>query len=529
MSNLTNTRRTAPLVGSPGAASLANVNELVRRGQTQQSDPRRRAQARRERILRSRHSGDLECLVRRIYSKEFAEEICAQITVTANPFADVISGVLQLYRGGASRQIHGATEDEQEAFHAFVVESGIEALAHGWSEMGYASGPQFVVPSIRRQRLRLLAPQPSTSDVILDAEDPTGAPVAVSYQVGAAEGGGVAIAVVDGESTRFLDPRGGHPLERPGTRIEHGLGDCPAAPLRFWAAESDDWWGEDRNQRLVDGALTVGHLAAMLRHIRKAQNAHLLTIKGNLDGIARGQQLGNPSGPIYAREDGESPDETRRTEFEVHNFDTSPQNTLQHIRAEVEWMAESTGVPVQVSTDGGSQWDYSWDHEALAELRKALHWWAIVWERQLWFAAVSIAKFQRHPLASRLPDPKLIEEGFTLTLPPLHRKFSDPIAEQAWWAGQLKNGQASVLDMARRYHGQLSDRAHTDAIMRRLAINISFWDLVASRNQPLGLDGNVPPTAAVTGGPNGFTTAAQAQGALGPAVRDGQIPPPGDG
>lgn len=501
-----------PLYGEPGLLDDATVASLVRRSRQHQSDPRKCAQAVRQRILKTKHRGDIEYYLRTLYGPALLKKLRPHISLAANPFEDVVRQVVALYKAGAIRRIDGVSDDEQAAFDELVTETKIAASAQGWAETGYAVGPQFIVPTIRRQKMRLLAPPPTSVDVVLDVEDPTGDPVAISYP--SRKG----VVVVDAEASRYYElTSSGHAVEMPEQRVEHGVGELPTAALRFTdACEDEDWWDCEVHKRLEDGAFAVGHIATKLSLVRKGQHGKLLALKGNLQGVPKGQAMDDPVGPVLLPTDGQAPDDPRRTEIETLDFDTDPKNHLTHLRAVTEWMGESTGVPVLVDTDGESRWDYTWDHDALAELRTSLLFQAHIFERQLWTFTVALARAQRHPLAARLPTPEQVAAGFHLDLPPLHRKFADPGLEQAHYEWGLKHGVYSVIDVTRRYQGHRSDKALWEQLMRNLTINAAWYDAVASRNLPASVttDGTIQ-------------TAAQAQGALGPAVRDGRVPPPG--
>lgn len=508
----TTTGELPPLYAGAGALPDEVVVPLVKRCATRyHSDPRKREQAIRERMRDSTYGEDIERYIGKLYSQPFAEKINPHVTTVANVFEDIASQVVQLYRGQTLRRIDGISDTEQEAFAELVRETKIDATAQRMAETAWGVGPQHVIPVIRRGRFRFLAPSPSTTDEVLDSYDPTGAPVAVAFPAG-----GGRVVVIDGVSYRVfvLTPEG--VVEDTSERVEHNRGDTTVATLRFdEPIEPYDWHMRDRNRRIVEANLVIGHLLAKLNYVRKAQGAKLLTVVGNLDGVARGQAIGDPNGPLLARTDTESPESTQTTEIAALDFDTPPERFIAQIRHHTEWAAESTGVPVTV-TAGGDKFDIEFDFDRLAELRGQLAWWAETWERELWTYTIALAKTSRHRLATQLPSPDKVEAGFFLQLPPMHRKFASPKEERDHWDWMMKGGLASVLDKGRRYMGNRSDKAIVRQIEVNLAINGRYWDEVAKRQAPamLGTNGEVK-------------TLAQAQGALGPAARDRQALPPG--
>ena len=501
-----------PLYGEPGPLDSENLKALIQQSQRFQTDRRKKAQGLRQRILKSQHRADIADYLRTLYAPEFTCRVVPHTTVVCNPYADICGEVCQVYRGGAVRRIDGISEDQQEAFDRVVAETSISALAQGWAETAYGVGPQWIIPSVRRGRMRLHAPTPSCVDIVLDNEDPTGDPVALSYPTGRGQ-----VAVLDGETLRHFEV-GDRTREIEELRVEHRVGDLPAAALRFTPpTEASDWWDREVHQRLEDGALAVGHISAKLSHLRKAQQGKLLVLLGNVDGLAKGQPIGDPVTPVALREDGERPDDPRRTTIEALDFDTDPRNHLTHLRAITEWMAESTGVPVSVDVSGSERWDYTWDDDRLGEMRSQLAFWATRFEVQLWTFVVAVARAQRHPLALQLPTPEQVAAGFHLVLPPLHRKFSDPQKEREHWDWLISRGLASVRDVARRYLGHRPDKALDAQIQKNLDINTRWYAQLASRNLPADArDGKI-------------LTAAQAQGALGgrPASGGGASEPDG--
>lgn len=503
-----------PLYADTGALDTATRDELVRRCAGRwQSDPRKGEQAIRERMLKNRHGEDVKRFLRDLYTEEFAAKVDPHATVVANPFEDTVREIVQLYRGQTLRRIDGIDDDAQAAFQELVRETRIQATAQGMAETGYGVGPQHVIPEIRRGQVRLLQPPPSTTDEVLDIEDPLGDPVAVAYPVGRGR-----VAVVDGEASRVFTFDGSRIVEVAEDRVDHLLGDTTVATLRFSEpTEAADWHDRDRNRRMVEANLAVGHLLAKLSLVRKGQAGYLLTVIGNIDGIARGQKIGDPTGPVVAREDAERVDGGGQTRIEALDFDTDPRNFISHIRTYTELAARSTGVPVTVTGDG-MDLDLNFDFDRLAELRGDLVWWAETWERALWTYVIRLARRSGHRLRSRLPDPKAVEQGFYLQLPLLHRKFSDPKAERDHWDWLMRRGLVSIIDMGRRYLGNRSDADIRAQVRANLKENGAFYDEVAKRQSPPGL-----------GAHGEIQTLAQAQGAMGPAARDRQPPPPGGG
>lgn len=467
-----------PLYAAPGPMPPEIVTELVKRQQKMKSDTRKAHQAQRDRILHSTHALDI---VKEIENRHEDETLAKQVArfadagVVANPAADVVSSVVQIYRGGAVRRVEGASDEQQEAFQQIVAETGLMARASDDAQTAYFVGCKFMAPIVRRKQMRILSPEPQHTDEVLDEEDPTGDPVAIAY--GAGDG---KTAILDGAALRFYEMRAGQVVEDIESAVPHGIGDMPAAPLRFEpVTDPCDWWNYQMHERLRRGSLEVGFWMARLGLIRHVQGGKQLHFSGDMSAIAAGQPIGNPAAPLVAN----ISDAQKNVTFGAFDLDTPPTNTLSHIRSLIEWMAESTGVAVMVES-GGDKFDLAWDHDALAELRQKMLWWVLQFERQFWTFAVQIAGAQGHPLASKLPSHEMVAEGFVFDLPPLHRRFSDPIQELSWWKEMRASGQADYMDMARRFHPGLADKMLSQQMLDRIELNSRIWKLLSIHNTP---------------------------------------------
>lgn len=503
-----------PIYAEPGRMGVDVIAALAERQQTMRNDPRRMCQLKRASFLKSQHKPYVQDRITRLYKSDLKQEISNHISTAVNPAADIVSSVCQVYRHGAIRRIHGASPEEEKAFFELVKETGIAALAPSWNDSAYFVGPQFVMPKISRERMRLIPLEQHYVDVVQDAEDPYGDPVAVAYAVGDPSSG-ANLCVLDGWSWRYFEVKNGR--TRQTDEVVHALGDMPATALRFMpVTDPMDWHVYRMHERMVDGSIDVARVYATMQFVRRTQHHYMFVALGNTDAIARGQNLGDPEKPLVARTS--INEQASQMRVEALPFDTDPVNFMKEMRFTIEAMAESTGVPVTVTTVSGSnaKHDLTYDENALAELRTAQTWWAQEFERRLWTWTVAMAKSMRHRLASDLPDPKDIGERFILELAPMHRSFADPKVEHEVWDWNFSRGMASFLDLARNRYPQLSDEELDKKIEENLEINGKWFDAVTSRNQAVDAeDGKI-------------LTAAEANGAMGPKVRDGEEPPPDD-
>lgn len=450
-------------------------------------------------------------------------EMVKFVDLTVNPGLDVTKQTSVCWRQGARRSIEGISEDQLAAFHEIIVESCIDTTAIEWNRIAAFVGPIVVVPNVRRGRLCWDTLLPTFSEVETDITDPYGTPTAVAWTLrdpcGEAD---KAIAVyLDEAAWRFYkladavamrpayETAPAAPIKVKAARepIDHGLGYFPGVPLRFGAVFDGDWYGSPYiNQRLVDATISIGVLNAALGFTRKAQNKRLLTLIGDLGGFPDGQSL-DPEVPFIAdvpQGAGLPPTVT------TIDFDTDPANFIKHASWIYQNIASAYGG--QVATDENGDARLAFSVETLTEIRNEQIPHARQFERELWATAVDMCRAMRHPLAARLPSREQVLAGFRVDFGKLSRRFTDPAAEQAWIDWLLSKGATDQLEILRAQgNTTLDDEQLWELIEHRLEIQAKFNDAVTKRNLNMQ-GGNV-------------TTAAQAFGAMGPAMRDGTEPP----
>lgn len=448
------------------------------------------------------------------------------VDLTVNPGLDVTRQTSVCWRQGARRSIEGATKDQLKAFHELVLESRIDAIAPSWNRIAALVGTILVVPAVRRGLLRWDTLLPTFTEVQPDPEDRFGAPLAAAWTIrDECERPEDAVAVfLDAQAWRTYKLRDAHkpaasamvmatPAADPELRearppIEHGLGYFPGVPLRFTEVFDGDWYGSPYlNQRLVDATVVIGVLNAALGLTRKAQNKKLLTLIGDLGGFPDGQSL-DPEIPFVADVPaGSGPAPT----IQALDFDTDPDKFIKHASWIYRNIASAYGGQVE-SDETGAGTRLVFSPETLTEIRNEQIPHAREFERSLWATAVDMARQFRHPLAERLPSREQVLAGFRIDFGKLSRRFSDPTAETAWTDWLLSKGVTDQIEILRSQgNTTLDDEQLRDLIEKRLEVQAWFNDAVTKRN--LNMQGG------------DVTTAAQAFGAMGPAIRDGAAPP----
>jgi hypothetical protein len=469
---------------------------------------RRRRQAKRLRILKSQHASDIAVKVADVTRTRIREEIVKHVSTVVNPAADVVDAVCAVWKNGAVRRLLDASETESSAFAKLVLETGFDAAAPELNQVAYFVGPVMVLPMVRKGRMRLEYYYPQTTSVVLDTDDPMGPPVAFAYEV--ANGTEADLAVVDGVAHRFFSNRQGRLVELTTLSYEHGIGFCPGVPMRFEPVISpEDWWVEDRHQRLEDGAIDVGRTYAALGLVRRNQNKKLMTAIGDLSGLAKGQSVGDPEVPVTAHVP--SNISSQPVVIDVKDFDTDPRNFHVDIRFALEAMASSTGVATVV--DAGNRPVLQFDHEALTELRNKQIAHARIFESALWRSCIATAKAPGRTGRPAWSDPaKLPKPDVQIDLQYRHlsRRYADPeqaSKHQDWMMGK---GAMSPLDLLAEQHPTLTEQQLREMQARNIEDLGHLWEEVAKRNATINPD---------TGSAE---TLAQQNGRLGTPAREAE-------
>lgn len=442
-------------------------------------------------------------------------EIDKFVDLTVNPGLDVTRQTSVCWRQGARRSIEGIDEDQLAAFHELVIESRIDTLAPAWNEIAAFVGPLIVVPAVRKGTLRWDTLLATFAEVATDPEDRHGQPLAAAWsmRVECETNGKATATLLDDQAWTTYESVQGQtkpdgsvmpPQTSISKTLPHSLGYFPGVVLRFDSVFDGDWWGSPYlNQRLVDATVAIGLLNASLAFVRKAQNKKLLAIVGDLSGFPSGQVL-DAEAPITSDV---PPNSGPAPAINVLDFDTDPSSYIKHAAFIYRNIANAYGGQVEADEADGSA-RVSFSVEALAEIRNKQIPHARTFERDLWAAAVDMCRKLRHPLAARLPTREQVLAGFRIDFGKLSRKFADPAAEQQWLEFLMAKGASDQIEIIRAQgNSTLNDQQIRDLAETHLENQSWFNTILATRNLSL-IDGKVASTA-------------QANGAMGPAVRDG--------
>lgn len=502
---------------SPGVVlGEPDVERLLDRARTFQSDPRKRAAYDRWRI----YCEDWAYLVvGRIdwqwSDKETKAEMAKFVSGSLNVGLDVTRQVAVVYKHGARRSVEGTTDGQDDALTRVIGESWIDVHAPRWNQLAFLLGPVCVLPVIRQGRLDWEVLLPHYYDVVRNPANPRGAPLAVCYTVSSEQNPLDTTAdtvIVDGVSWRYYATASGQ--TKLVDEVSHGAGTFPGSILSLDISYDSDWWGPPRARRLVEATVDVGVINTALSFVRKSQNHKLLVLIAEVARIAQQQKKDPEAGIVlnYTNQGGQPT-------LEALDFDTSPENFIQHIRFIIESAVEAYGIPAHTVTyDAGAGSApgerLRLSHEGLTEVRNDQIPFCRRFEHELWEKTIRVLRHGRHPLAAELPDPGHVRDAFRVEFPELSRTFESPSSEIAYADHMLSRGQTSEIRMLRQRHPTLTQRQAEELQAAILDERKKFLDELASRNLPASA--------------GKIESAAQAFGRLGPAVRDGDTPPPDD-
>lgn len=427
-----------------------------------------------------------------------------QITSALNPGSDIVERVCQVYRHGVRRSVVGVSKKKQKAMARLYREAHANAIGRDWNRYGYFLGPTPVIPRVRSRRMSFDTILPHRMEPVLDEQNPSGPPLAIAYRTTGSQ-----IVIQDAYGSTTYDLRGATltPVGDAYKSTAHSEDALPYSVLRFETPlDPSDWMCSYKHQRIVDGTLDVAVIAAVMGFVRKTQNKKLLTLSGYLDGLIKGQNLGDPEKPVVLPT---AAGQTNTITLSALDFNQDPASFLAHIRFWYGALADSTGVPAVIHTESAAI-DLEFAFDGLNELREDQISYVEEFECDLAVAMVIAANDGNHPAATDLPTVEEVREGFRVQFGEMSRKMADPLAEQQSIDWKIRHGLENVLDLVLSENPNLDVEGARKVLQENLDTNGEFWDQIAARNGAgVDAEGNVQ-------------TAAQANGAQGPKVRDGK-------
>jgi len=534
-----------PGIGSVPTLANATTNEMLEIAHEKANSSRMQLADLRKEVWDEDFAGQIKARIRGWYSDVLIQRlVCGHASVAFNPAKDIIRECAVVYTHGAIRHLMDVNEDAQKQWTKLYEEDAIQTQSVFANRMAMLMGTVHTVPVVRGDRLLREIKLSNAISVATDPNDPMGWPTSAVWGVhngtnerGQTDKRRVAYVVVDKFAWYYLN-RDGDPVPGPGgvAIAEHGATDengepaCPVVPLALHD-RTDDYWGLDQQNRIHDGNILVGAIAARLSAVRSTQDHNLLIIRATSKDAVPGKQLtgGDPQRPLELYSSGNSgPADASMLQMMV-----SPESHIRHIRFVVATMARGYGLSddsVQID-DGGNTpvMAMKLRNEQRQALRSEQIEPARRYERRLATITSSLVRFAKHPRADKIPPPDEVHGMFELEVPNL-ATIDDPDKQQARDEFERKHGLTSIVDIARRDKWPNSTRAETiELILRNVDEDNMLRKLVAERSQgmndPMGDEDPDPPAP----GESEDEIRGRVNGPDGPRARDGGLPPDGEG
>jgi len=511
--------RSFPKTGFSNVVSPA-VQAAIENGWMDGAEARRRACAEGLSLIDGTFPGYVRSKIRHIYSDPDIRQLMSElVTSELNPGGDAANSVPSVYTHGARRYLRETSDAQEAAWVELLDEGDISTQQSQFQRLPYVSGqPLVVIPYL--DDLGKLQRQEVTADRYDAAIGLDGQPRAVIWKLPdddqrIIDAHAPYWCAVDDYAWYYFDVHGRQAENYEGFHeIPHGCVDemgrpmCPAAVSRLNRQRpGESWYTPTFNRRLFDATITVGVTYARLRFRRKVQDGKLGVIKAkNKADIPAAQTMGDPERPaIFVGAGGLS------VSFEMVDMVTDPAEFITMIRFAYEALFGAEGIPssdVTVRIGDAPKAAVNVRKERRAALKRAQMPFAYNFERRLALSTSSLVTASDHPSAGRIPGPSRILDRWGI-------EFGTPTVDspkeqrdQDDW--ERKNGLISMVDIVMRKYPWIQTRkAALDHLMRNADEDNSVNEILADRNQPLGAPIN--------------QNNAEQNGALGPAVRDGQL------
>lgn len=439
----------------------------------------RAAAERKRRLYVGDYKPDVQRMVRdRISDGESKEEVCKFVNTAHGLLGAVADVCAVVYQRGVRRELRGTSGRAAAAFSVLVLESGIAALGPALNALSWATGPVIAVPHVAEVRgeLQLLV-HLVTADRYAVRHHPSAPDVLLAVLLERADG---AFVEVDDKRWRYWSADGS-PLDGGKWDAEHGLGYCPAAPIRARPWLAYDWRGATDHAGLCDAALEVAYLHALGRWVRTQNMGPLTEITAPPEKYPKLQSLGHPSRPVVFDA---IPGEVR---VATHDRTVDPKHYLSEIQALVNAAVSRYGIPPSAVTftNDMSNWgalSINTTPGAMAAQRDAQTPLLREGELTLWRMACDVVRASRHPLARDLPPADEVRRALRVAFPDL----SSPAEQQmrmTVFEQQLPHGLASAEELLMRDRPELTRAEASEEVAANLAEYTRRLAEITARNQ----------------------------------------------
>jgi len=431
-----------------------------------------------------------------------ADGVVRWANTSRNLLVQIVRTVCQAYSRGAVRDLSGeAGADAVAAFSAVLAESQITAVATLINQYAWLLGPTFVIPQVEADGTFWLDVVPSSRAAVILKNPTTVAELLYQRPDGL-------FVHLDGEAWRYYDSEG-EPVKGLAP-VEHNLGYAPVTVFRseHWTG---DWWNAHSHTALVDAALDVANLEALLHWSRK-QSAKQLVIYAPAEAIGGKQIYANPEGPLHFNG---GPGDAK---VEVIDLEGNATTYLDLINAKTAGVCALYGLPPSLLSGVNSNAD--WGQVGLARapdvldgLRDDQIKWLRPGEAQLWPVVCDLLRASTHKHALALPPGDEVRDALRL-------KFLEPLpnVDRAkkrleLFALEERYGISSVTDLVIEQRPELTREQADQIVQGNLTAYFTRLDEQAKRNTPAGQLDAVDSLAAAQGRTGGLQRAANANAA----------------
>lgn len=465
------------------------------------SKHRRKLAADKLELLEGNHEKTLHALIRsRMTNPSVAEQIIKWSSTSRNLLVQIVRTCCQAYSRGCVRDLAPTVgEPAIAAFSSVLAESQINIVSALINQYSWLLGPTFVLPQVEEDGSWWLDLVPANRAAVILKNPSTVSELLFQRPDGL-------FVHLDSEAWRYYDSEG-EPFKGVEPR-PHGLGYAPVAVFRSEHWTNGGWWNEMNHRALVDAALDVANLEALLHYSRKQSNKQLVVYSPR-EAIAGQQIVGAPEAPLIF--DGSPAD----AKVEVIDLESNATTYLDLIAAKTAGVCELYGLPPSLLSGVNSNAD--WGQVGLArapEVLDALRDSQIpglrFGEAQLWPAVCDLLRASNHRLAHTLPSGADVRDALRL-------KFLEPLPNidrakkrLELFSMQEKLGLASVTDLILEDRPELTREQAEQIVADNMSRHLARVDALAARNIPAGTDAALETVAQAQGRTGGLTRAANA-------------------
>lgn len=465
-------------------------------------------------MRRRLYVGSYEPEIRSMVCKRISDEVSAthvlQHVNTAHGLLGAVADTCAVcYQRGVRRELRGVTPDAARAFADIVGETSLPTIGAAVNATAWATGPVVALPHVAPDvrgvpRLRLYL---ATADryAVRRAANGT-SPDELTAVLFEREDG--VFVECDAEQWRFWTAHGSR-LDDGKHDAPHGLGYCPAVPLRARPWTPYDWTGSDDHRGLVAAALEIGYMSAVGRWTRTQTAVPLTEITAPSDKYAKLQALGHPSQPLVFDA---MPNEVR---IQVHDRVVDPRHYLSEIQSLASAAVARYGIPPSAVsfTNDGTNWgslSVAVTPSALALQRDSQVPLLRAGEQALWLTALDVVRASPHRHREALPPREQAERVLRVAFPELATP-DEMIKRTQALRERLPLGLAEPIDDLLSSRPELTPAEAQEEVDARLATYVNMIRPLVERNTPADPDARAEALAGTRPG----ETIAQAQGRQG--------------